>query len=248
MIDMHNHVLFGVDDGAFTIQESIEMILTAYRNGTKKMILTPHYYRDRNYLSTVSENTQKLNMLRNELEKRGCQMELFLGNELFIESDLDVLLETGKVLPLADSRYVLVEFPMDEYKGEYDEYLYNLTVSGYKVIIAHPERYAFVQEKPAFCETWVENGYYLQSNADSLKYRNKKKVIDYLLKRGWLSFMASDAHNKYRNAVLSNAFIQIEKDYSFEIARMLFEDNPDAIINNSPISTMPLAKRHLHLF
>lgn len=236
MIDIHSHILYGIDDGAKDLEFSLDLIEN--QPEVTDIIATPHYCRPDHYLSDPETNRGILKEIQKE-----TKTNLKLGNELFISADLDELLEKKEVLPLADSRYVLVEFPMNSYREEYNEWLYNITVSGYKVIIAHPERYGYVQEDYRFAQGWIEEGYLLQSNADSLKSKQKRTIIDRFLKNGWLHFIASDAHNSFRNPKLKEAYEDISKNYSAEIAYLLMEDNPRAILENSSVNEMPRAKK-----
>lgn len=241
MIDIHSHILYGIDDGAKDIGSSLDLIDN--QPGVTAIIATPHYSKPDHFLSSPETNQKLLKELQKETETT-----LKLGNELFIDASLDELLETGDVLTLAGSRYVLVEFPMGSYRDVYDEWLYNITISGYKLIIAHPERYAYVQENFEFCQRWVKEGYLLQSNADSLKDKRKRIIIDKLLKNGWLYFLASDAHNSFRNPKLKEAYEDISKSYSAEIADRLLEKNPRAVIEDGVIDEMPRAKKRFWLF
>ena len=248
MIDIHNHVLFGIDDGADTIEDAAELLRIAYENGTKRMIVTPHYCRQERFTATPEEILKLIERLKERMKADGIIIDLYPGNELFIDRELDQLLEKGSILTLANSRYVLVEFPMDRYREEYDEWLYNITVSGYQIIIAHPERYKYVQEDTEFVRRWTDEGYLLQSNKNSIDFRKKRAVIDDLIANGRLHFIASDAHGSMRDTNLKPSFEYISKHYSTEIADRLFNKNPLAIINDQPVENMPKAKkRHLLL-
>ena len=231
MIDIHNHVLFGIDDGSPDIEYSIEMIKKAIVDGITEMILTPHYIHGEYYSADAEKTSELFRLLNERVEAEGLKIKLHLGNELFIHKDLDTFIEEGKVHTLAGSHYVLVEFPMNKYRDEYDDYLYNITVSGCGIIIAHPERYLYVQEDPHFVMRWIDEGYYLQSNADSLFARRKFKVMKTLLDRDLIDFIASDAHDtENRPPVLSKAYREIAKLYSFQTAERLFVSNPETLL------------------
>lgn len=229
MICIHNHLLPGVDDGVKTFEEAKELLDEGYKSGITKAILTPHFVnRKAGYNSTVENNKTIFNDFKEYV--KDIPVDLYLGNELFIDPKLDEMLLRKEVLSLANSKYVLVEFPMTYYRDEYDEILYNITVSGYRVIIAHPERYSYVQEDYRFAEQWLKEGYLLQSNADSLNNHNTKKVIKKLLDKDMLTFIATDAHNKYRPFKLADAYRFVEKHYGKERAEDLFVNNPQKIL------------------
>ena len=245
MIDIHNHILFGVDDGSPNLKTSLQMIRQSASDGITHIILTPHYvHKQKGYSESYEVLEEKYKLLKEEIEKEKLDVQLFLGAELFINRNLDRFLEEKTVHTMANSKYVLVEFPMDSYLPDYDEYLYNITLSGYSLIIAHPERYEFVMKNPEFVKRWTDEGYLLQSNGDSLKDRRKAKVIRFLIENGLLSFIASDGHSPNgRPAILSEAYKEIEKYYSKEIAERLFEKNAECILRDEKVPTMPAAKR-----
>lgn len=245
MLDIHNHILPGVDDGAQNLEESEQLLTDAVADGIDEFILTPHYMHGTDFAVTYDEIQGRFEVLKHYAEVKGLPVKLHIGNEIMICRNMDELLDEHKIHTLAGSHYILVEFPMDNYKSEYDEYLYNATVSGYRIIIAHPERYQYIRSNPAMVDRWVDEGYLLQCNGDNLKHRKKAKVIHYLLERGLCSFIASDGHNPRRPVKLADAYREISKTYSREIADRLFCVNPQRIIADEIIEDMPLKpKRH----
>ena len=229
MICIHNHLLPGVDDGVRTFEEARELLYEGYRDGITKAILTPHFVnRTAGYDSSVENNQATFNKLKEYVSD--IPIELYLGNELFVDPKLDEMLLNKEVLSLADSKYVLVEFPMRNYKDDYDEILYNIRISGYQIIIAHPERYLFVQNDYRFVDRWLKEGYLLQSNANSLNKNITKKIITKLLDKDELSFIATDSHNKERPFKLGDAYKFVERRYGKERAEDLFVNNPQKIL------------------
>ncbi len=244
MIDIHNHALFGVDDGSTDIEMSLSLLRNAYADGIHQLIITPHYMHSGRYRVRAEEILKRFFALKDAVKREDNPIGLYIGNELMINKHLDELLEDKQILSLAGTDYVLVEFPFTEYLDEYDEYLYNITTLGYKIIIAHPERYAYVQHKHSFVDRWLREGYYLQANGSSLKRRESEKVIVDLISQGKLSFIASDGHQtEWRPIVLKEAFLEVEKRFNSEIAGRLFEQNQASLLNNEPIPSMPLVKR-----
>lgn len=240
MLDIHNHILPAVDDGAQNIEEADVLLKNAVIDGISELILTPHYVHGEEYCVPYAEIERRFDEYRRHAEEKGIRVRLHLGNEIMINKHLDTLLDEKKVHTLADSSYILVEFPMDRYSEEYDEYLYNARISGYRIIIAHPERYQFVRSDADMVRRWTDEGYLLQCNADNLKHRKKAKVVHYLLEKGLCSFMASDGHNERRPVILSPAYREIEKTYGKEFAERLFVINPECILRDEPVEDMPL--------
>ena len=141
MIDIHSHILYGVDDGAKTIDESVDIIRNLYKNGITDIILTPHYIEYSSYNSNKKSNLEKLDSLKKKLKEEGINVNLYLGNEIYINNNILSLLKNGEISSLNDSKYLLIELPMS---GKYDNYVEifkELIENGYKVILAHPERY-----------------------------------------------------------------------------------------------------------
>ena len=138
MVDIHCHILPNVDDGSSSLELSRQLLINAYKEGIDAVCITPHFMR----LNEYKIKRNELAKLFNEFEEsvKDIPVDLYLGNELYIDSELDTLLLNKEICSLNDSRYVLVEFPFNNYKNEYDEYLYNISLQ-YKIIIASPERY-----------------------------------------------------------------------------------------------------------
>ena len=173
MIDIHGHLIPGVDDGSQSLEESLSLLKQAERDGITELITTPHFMKNGEFRMKAPELVQRFNELK---QAYTGPIKLHLGNELYIHPDLPELLEKDEVLTLAESETILVEFPFQDYKDEYDEILYELSLK-YRIIIAHPERYSYVQEDPNLCLRWLNEGYYLQANQNSLFKKETKKVL-----------------------------------------------------------------------
>lgn len=204
MIDIHSHILYDVDDGCKTLAESLELLKIAQKEGITHIICTPHYMHNGMYNKDYQETEELFNKFKQEVRESNIEIDLSLGNEIFIHPEIDELVKNKKVHTLANTNYVLVEFPMDIYRNEYDEYLYNLSILDYKIIIAHPERYLYVQENYKFCKRWLDEGYLIQINQNSIHDKVLSKVTKKLLKKGFINFIASDAHDMTRPCVLKD--------------------------------------------
>lgn len=199
MIDMHNHILFGVDDGCQTIDESIRMIEKAHDVGVTAMILTPHYAPLRGYVASHDTIQDKFHELKQAIDERAIPVHLYLGREIDEVKDIDALLKEGTVQTMNGTNYVLVDFGMS--KTDIDEYCYELIINGYKPIIAHPERYNYIDDEQLY-HRWKKTGALLQVNASSLfhpKNKQTKKVIKYLIKHKLIDLIGSDSHRAPKN-------------------------------------------------
>lgn len=232
-IDIHNHTLFGVDDGAETIEESMEMLEDAKEQGAEAVILTPHYRHGMfGYPATRIE--EHFGRLEKAAERIG--VSLYLGCEYHVNSDIIEKLQTGRCRTLAGSDYVLTEY---SYQTEYSyiaEYTGRLLSCGYIPVIAHAERYQCLLKRPSLCGELKEKGAMVQVNADSvlgIDGRGAERFCKKLLKNQWADLIASDAHGrKDRRSHMEKCQKAVEKKYGMIYAKQLFIKNPMRIISN----------------
>ena len=235
MIDIHNHLLYGVDDGAQSIEESIDILKDLYDCGFTDVILTPHYIKDTKYSSNRINNYYRLKELRKSLEDNNINIKLYLGNEIYIDEDIYKLLANGTISTLNNTRYTLVELPIS---GKYDGYkdiFQELINKGCNVILAHPERYMSFQQDFSIIYELEKMGVYFQSNLDSIigGYGDRaQKMMERLLKEKKVSFLATDIHHKkhdYNKWLKAKA--KALEYISEEEFNILVNDNPKALID-----------------
>ncbi len=199
MVDIHNHLLYGIDDGSKSLEESIDVLKDLEMVGVTDIILTPHYIPDSSYSNPRNDNLKRLEVLKEELKKNKIAINLYLGNELYMDDNLLTYLNEDKASSLNNTNYLLIELPMSgEYPG-YQEIFKYLLNKGYKVVLAHPERYVSFQEDFNKIYELENMGVYFQGNIDSIvgKYGPAaEKVIIRLLKENLLCFLATDIHHK----------------------------------------------------
>ena len=242
MIDIHNHLIPGIDDGSDSLQLTRKLLIDAIEEGITEICITPHFMKHGPYKVRKKELVSLFEDLKTKTSDLDIQMHL--GNELYIDRQLDELLENNEVCTLNGSKYVLVEFPFEYYRKEYDDYLYNISLN-YQIIIAHPERYQYVKQDYDFVNRWLNEGYLLQSNSTSLLNRETKRVIFDFIEKGKLSFIASDAHNQYRPLSLFDAYNLIARKFSEETADLLMNSNPEIVLKDKTIKKVPAIKKHL---
>ena len=190
MIDFHSHILPQIDDGSKSYDETIEMLEEAKNAGFEKIISTSHYIEK--YYEINEE--QRLQLLKNINFQ---DIKLYLGSEIYVTNEIVQLLKDKKASTINNSRYVLYELPMHSKNMNDKEIIYRIVENGYVPIIAHPERYSYVQEAPEYVEELAEMGALFQSNYGSIigMYGEKaKKTVKKLLKQNLIHFLGSDVH------------------------------------------------------
>lgn len=237
--DLHSHLLYGIDDGCKTIEESLSLLKKMSAAGVKDIIITPHYIENSKYVFNNESKEKLFTILKNEVKFEKIDVNLYLGNEVFYTDHFVELIESGEVQTLNNSKYLLFELPMHNHYQGASEVLSELISHGYVPILAHPERYKEFQENPDVAEEFLRMGVLLQGNYTSLfgKYgRGPKKLLKYYIKKGWISFLGSDAHHefKFNEKSLERKlhWLNKDKDYVYN----LLEGNFNKVINNEDIA------------
>lgn len=197
--DLHCHLLPGIDDGCRTFEETIKILKKAEEEGVREIMLTPHYIENSRYNCNNKDKKELVERLKQELIKENIHIKLYLGNEAFITDKFIELMEKREIATLNNSRYLLLEFPLNQTYKNTKEILYKLITIGCVPILAHPERYRDFQKNPMIAEEYTRMGVLLQGNYKSLfgKYgREAKKTLEIYLKKGMISFLGSDTHHE----------------------------------------------------
>lgn len=228
-IDIHSHILPGVDDGSKDMETTMRMVDIAYQQGTRKMIATPHYHighhkKSKEELEEILKNTQEM------IHKKYTDFDLYLGNELFCSDGIIRRVEEGKALTLAGSRYVLVEFRTDESYRKIYEAVAGFLRARYIPIIAHVERYKNVMDNPQNLKELKNAGALLQMNHASVKRHLK------LIKNGDIDFLATDCHDAgHRNPEIKESLQHLGIICDSAQIKKLLVDNPECILQNKYI-------------
>lgn len=236
--DIHNHILFGVDDGAHSLNQALRMLDIAYEEGIKNIILTPHSH-PRFKKANVARFREAYRELEAEVKKRYEGLRLYLGCEVYYGDRTLEKLKEGSAIPMADSRYVLLEFdtydPIEKLKKAVTEMLSNK----YKPILAHIERYDCLLDNPEEVDSLIDMGAYIQINAGSVMGNSGLGIKRYtrkLLKGQKVHFIGTDAHKDDRRTPhISKCVRYVGKKYGADYADRVFIKNPQAIINNQEI-------------
>lgn len=239
MKDLHSHILYGIDDGSKNLEESLTILKKASQAGVTDIVLTPHYIKASIYNSNNKEKNKLLKKLQQELKKNKININLYLGNEVYIDEDIISLLKTD-ISTINKSKYILIELPLNSKSLILDEVLYELTKENLIPIIAHPERYLYYYKDYDFFDNLQKKGCLFQANIGSLYGyygRKTKKMLKGLLKRNMIHFFGSDIHHGSSNIYEKNIqkdLLKIVKDK--KKVEELLESNTDKVLNNKNIS------------
>lgn len=199
LIDIHSHIIPQIDDGSESLESSINMLKEAINSGVTDIIATPHYCPNRNYINSIDQINEKYNLLKQEAEKQNLPINIYLGEEIY-SSDYDNIvkkLDEGELLTLNGTRFVLIEFSQQKMPNNIFEVIYDLSVHGYKPIIAHVERYKWITVD--IVNKMREENAYIQINASSLSRISTKRFCKKLIKNDLVDFIASDIHSGRKN-------------------------------------------------
>jgi protein-tyrosine phosphatase len=242
MIDIHHHLLYGIDDGPATIEESIVMAKMAVEDGITRVVCTPHAS-DR-YSFNPQENAARMANLRAALEREDVPLLLGQGCDFHINRDnLKDAKENRAKYTINGKQYLLIEFLDHCIPIGLEKILFELGCAGLIAILTHPERNLVLQRSPDRMKQWIENGLLIQVTAASVLGRFGKKaqsMAKRLLDDRWVHVLATDAHSsKGRPPRMRECFEQVANSYGQETATRLCVTNPGAIFRGDPLGAQP---------
>ncbi|WP_079528181.1 tyrosine-protein phosphatase [Halobacillus hunanensis] len=255
MIDIHSHILPGVDDGAQSIEESIKMAQAAVADGIHTIIATPHHQNGtyNNYKNNITIQVAELNRHLSDYE---VPLTVLPGQETRIHGDMLEGLRNDEILTLNKTgNYVFVEFPSDTVPRYASKLLFDMQVEGYQPIIVHPERNRHIIQHPDTLYNLVKKGAYTQITAASLCGRfgkNIQKFTHKLIEANLTHLIASDAHNTTsRGFCMKDAYRELRKNYGQSMV-YLFAENAEYVAEGqalaSDVPTHVKKKKFLGLF
>lgn len=234
IVDLHTHILGGVDDGAADSEQMCRMLDLAYADGVRVVCLTPHC-NPRYWGRREPEADLAFRALCAYGADRYPDLRLYRGNELFFDHDTLRLLEQGECRPLGEGRCVLVDFRASVLFFELENALVSISSMGFTPVLAHTERYLCLYKEPDRISRIIErSGAFLQVNASSFFGdwgREAKHIAVYLLKKELIDAVASDCHDlKERPPGLSRAYNYVVKKRGEEYAHEIFVTRPGQIL------------------
>jgi protein-tyrosine phosphatase len=247
MIDIHSHIMPGIDDGAADLSASLAMGRLAEQDGVRTIIATPH---NQQAPSSVSRDAylSGVRWLQAQFTAQGVGIELMPGVEVYLDPEVPKLVERGSVFGLNGSRYLLVEFPLNQYPFYAPEVIFKLFLTGVVPVIAHPERNSDIARDPSLLMPLVENGCLVQLTAASLMGvfgREIKRAAIALLEGQYVHIIATDSHSSgQRGPLLSPAVAVASEVVGAEAALAMVTSTPAAVIANRDIEVpRPLPRK-----
>ncbi len=208
--DMHSHLIPAIDDGSDSLETSMQLITGMTELGYRKIITTPHIQGEF-YQNTPTIILDGLEKVRREMKKRFIHAEIEAAAEYLIDDKFEEKYKTGRLLTFADN-YLLVEFSYFNEHPNWKKYFFDLQVEGYKIILAHPERYSYFFRNPKNYDEVKDRGVLFQINLLSLTgyyTAEVKKVAEKLIDRGMYDLIGTDMHN--------NIYMQWSQAARFEV-------------------------------
>lgn len=238
LIDIHNHTIPYVDDGARDIQTAIDMLKEAYAEGIREIILTPHYHGG-HVETTQGETFRRYEELIEAKEQAGIDINLYIGNEIYYYRSIAEWINDGVVATLADSDYVLAEFGNAVTLRELKEAVNTIAGAGYVPIVAHAERYESIINKKENLAELIRMGALIQMNSEAITGdagRKAKRLAKWALKNEMVHFIGTDAHSMGRRKPrMQEAAQYVASKFSEDYMYRLFVENPTCVINNEEI-------------
>ncbi|MBE5805662.1 MAG: hypothetical protein E7313_02970 [Clostridiales bacterium] len=238
MIDIHTHLLNNVDDGSREAIESLTSLKLAEEAGFTDIILTPHYIEDY-YENSYEYIKPKIDELKTKLYENNILVRVHQGNEVYISDNIGELITNNIVSKLARSRYLLFELPQNSKILTLDNLISQIKSAGCVPIMAHPERYSFVQDNPNVVAKLISNGVLMQCNYGSIIGQYGKmacKTMIKLLKNNMVHFLATDTH---RQGYVYGHFYKVEREIKKYVSDEKFNDlttnNAQNILENNEI-------------
>ena len=245
-VDIHCHILPGIDDGARDRAEAVEMVRIAHEQNTSTIVTTPHNF-PRSSDTVLQESRRRIDQLTRAADEQGLRVALLSGQEIRITNGFRRQLETGNGVTIGETRYVLAEPPFNSFPEYVEEQLAEIMALGYRPVIAHPERNTIIQRDPDIVRRLISMGALTQINTGSLLNHYGPGCLEageYLLQQELIHVMATDAHGATGSRVpnMQTGFDRVAELTDERRAWALARDNPLAITEEREVPYRPMVK------
>lgn len=231
MVDVHSHILPGLDDGSSSMEETIRMLEIASKWNIRHIVASSH---GNLYDYDIEQYIESFNTLKKEIAERKLSIKIYPGMEIYLDENVPQLLKEKKLIPINNTNYLLVEVPFEATKEDALKMITQVKEMGYRLILAHPERYDFIQNEPSIAWRIVSKGCTLQINCGSLIGEfgeNVRITAEQLADMGLVHIVGTDAHDKdVRSYYLGKLLHDMKEKYSDEEIHLWFSENPSRVL------------------
>jgi protein-tyrosine phosphatase len=242
MIDLHSHILPGIDDGPESLEISTQMAELYVKYGFTHVVATPHWVAGTSWTISTETIFERIAQLNHALENKSINISILAGMEIAIDIGLVDLLVGSRLLTLAGGPYVLIEAPFQRLPLGWEQMTFQIMAKGFRVLLAHPERCRHFYLEPDLLHKFIEAGGYLQANYDSFLGHygpEVSKAAFSLIENGYLHLLATDSHDPLHRHP-GHAFKAMEvlnKTAGPETVEILTHVNPRRVIDGLPLKT-----------
>ncbi|HEX2947236.1 MAG TPA: CpsB/CapC family capsule biosynthesis tyrosine phosphatase [Clostridia bacterium] len=254
MIDIHAHILYGLDDGPENEDTTLRMLRSAKSEGIDRIIATPHFIYGANRYD-MKLHKERQHEAAGLIKKNNVGVKLYAGNELFLDEFIPGCIRAKQCFTLAGSDYVLIELPVTGFPKHIDSILYRILGEGRIPVLAHAERYEQVQSDPEILYHFIQMGCFIQVNSASITGESGRRLQETsreIFSEGIGHLVATDMHSdQWRAPRLRDSYEVIKGWLGEERAFKIFETNPEAILKNVkivPDEPVTIRKRHFLAF
>jgi protein-tyrosine phosphatase len=244
MIDIHCHILPGIDDGAQNLEEAIGIISAEVEGGTGTFVATPHFIERMDY-ERINKLPELIALVKGEMARQGIEAEIVQGGEIYPADSMIWALDQRLPITVGGKgKHMLVDLPLASVPNDIDSLLYEVQVRGITPILAHPERASFILQDPDRIPAFLEKGVALQVNAGSLFGRygpHSKSFAEMILKRRWAHFLSSDSHRPPRAPVMARAVDYLADMLDAEYLEMLTSGSARCVLEGRALPKLPEA-------
>ena len=249
LIDLHSHILPGIDDGPESLEHSIELALAYERAGYVTVVATSHWIAGSRWVPASERIVEGVSQLNRAIAENGLGLKVLPGMEIGLDPRIPDYLDEGVVLTLGDSKYALVETPFQKLPMGWEDIIFKITSKGYFVLLAHPERCQQLLLEPQLIEKIAHSGAYIQVNYDSFIGNSGPEATQTarrLAIQGKIHCLASDTHDiRYRHiGSVNKATVEIEKLVGPENLRLLSIENPARVLHSEKLLPMNSHAKH----
>lgn len=245
MIDLHSHILPGIDDGAADEDQALEMARQAVAEGVTIQACTPHIYPGV-YPNTGPDILARVAWFQSLLDYEQIPLRVVAGADVHISPDLVQRIRSGEVLTLAGTRYILIEPPHHVVPPRMEEIFFNLQVAGYQPILTHPERMSWIEHRYDLITILAKSGVWMQLTTGALTGKFGSRAAywsERMLGEGLVQIVATDAHDPvHRRPEWTDAIEVLRQFVGEEETRRIVHERPAAILANSPPEQVNMPK------